>query len=255
MNGDDRARAVAAVRAAFAVLRRHATPPVPWQTKPDGGLVTAADREVDDLLRQQVPLPGDGWLSEESADDGSRHRSRRVWVVDPLDGTRGFVAGRPEYSVAVALLVDGVPVLGVVGNPAVDGLVHGGPQLGVVVEGSLGVAKAPGPGPQLVVSRSEWKRGEWATLAARGIPLTPMGSVAWALALVAAGAADATWTRHPKHEWDVAAGAALVLGADGSVWLPQGRPLVWHGPRPRLPGFAAAGRGQRATVEDLLASG
>lgn len=242
---DELQRARAAVAAAFLVLRRHAALPSEYSRKHDGGLVTAADHEVDDLLRGMLPQAGDGWLSEETVDDARRLQCSRVWVVDPLDGTRAFVARRPEYSVSVALLVDGAPVLGVVGNPATDVVVSGGPLLGLVVDGR------PDPGfsvdderLRLLVSRSEWRRSEWAHLDAKA-QLRPCGSVAYELALVAAGCADATATLHPKHEWDVAAGAALVAAAGGETWLPRGGHLLWNRSRPRFLSFAAAGPGRR----------
>lgn len=242
---DELRRASTAVAAAFEVLRRHAALPSEYARKHDGGLVTAADHEVDDLLRGMLPQAGDGWLSEETVDDARRLQCARVWVVDPLDGTRAFVARRPEYSVSVALLVDGVPVLGVVGNPATDVVVAGGPGLGLSIHGSpesgFGADDAR---LRLLVSRSEWRRGEWAHLDA-AVQLRPCGSVAYELALVAAGCADATVTLHPKHEWDVAAGAALVAAAGGETWLPRGGHLLWNRSRPRFLSFAAAGPGGR----------
>lgn len=242
---DELRRARAAVAAAFEVLRRHAALPAEYTHKHDGGLVTAADHEVDDLLRGSLPRPGDGWLSEESVDDARRLQCARVWVVDPLDGTRAFVARRPEYSVSVALLVDSVPVLGVVGNPATDVVVAGGPGLGLAVEGRPDAGfDVDDPRPRLLVSRSEWRRAEWSHLEAAA-QLRPCGSVAYELALVAAGCADATATLHPKHEWDVAAGAALVAAAGGETWLPRGGHLLWNRSRPRFLSFAAAGPSQR----------
>ena len=88
--------------------------------KGPGQVVTAADVEVDRLLYETLigAFPGDAWLSEERADDGARLRRGRVWVVDPIDGTRAFASGLPEFAISVALLVDGIPVLGVVANPA-----------------------------------------------------------------------------------------------------------------------------------------
>lgn len=242
---EDLQRAKAAVVAAFEVLRRHAALPSEYSRKYDGGLVTAADHEVDDLLRASLPREGDGWLSEETIDDGKRLQRSRVWVVDPLDGTRAFVARRPEYSVSVALLVDSVPVLGVVGNPATDVVVAGGPGLGLSVDGRPDAGfDVEDPRPRLLVSRSEWRRSEWAHLDATA-QLRPCGSVAYELALVAAGCADATATLHPKHEWDVAAGAALVAAAGGETWLPRGGHLLWNRSRPRFLSFAAAGPGRR----------
>ena len=252
---EDLAAAWQALHRACDVLRRHALHDVPFELKDGWSPVTAADREIDALLREILPGPGDGWLSEESDDDERRLACRRVWVVDPLDGTRSFVARRPEYSVSIALVVDGVPVLGAIGNPAVGVSVVGGPGLGLEVHGDPALAwPAPGGRLRVLASRSEWKRGEWSGPGSDAIDVLPQGSVAYKLALVASGAADATWTLQPKHEWDVAAGAALVLAAGGEVWLPRGGPVLWNQRRPLFRGFAAARAGVRPRVEALLST-
>jgi myo-inositol-1(or 4)-monophosphatase len=248
----DLERAREGLRRAAVVLRRHAGGDVPYELKDGWSPVTAADRELDAMLRDLLPGPGDGWLSEESEDDARRLACRRVWVVDPLDGTRSFVAKRAEYATSIALLVDGEPVLGAIGNPATGFAVSGALGLGVVVEGEPGLVwPRHDTALRLLVSRSEWRRGEWAHLAAADCAALPMGSVAYKLALVAGGAADATLTWHPKHEWDVAAGTALVRAAGGEVWLPRGGELRWNRVPPRFTCFAAARAGQRARVAAL----
>lgn len=240
---------------AMAVVQALAGPNVPYEQKPGGSPVTAADREVDALLRRLLPLPGDGWLSEESEDGPERLRCRRVWIVDPLDGTRSFVAGRKDYSVSVALVVDGEPVLGAIGAPATGVRVTGGPGLGLRIEGD---PELPWPAVdgrlRVLASRSETRRGEWAPWQS-ACQVLPVGSVAYKLALVAGGFADATWTRNGKHEWDVAAGAALVRAAGGEVWLPNGGALQWNRRQPRYTCFAAAAAGSGDRVRELLSRG
>ncbi|MBL8749346.1 MAG: 3'(2'),5'-bisphosphate nucleotidase CysQ [Planctomycetes bacterium] len=257
MNADARDLETAdrALIAAMEVVRSHARTDVPFEWKDGHSLVTAADREVDELLRRTVPSPGDGWLSEERDDDGSRHRSRRVWIVDPLDGTRSFVAGRADHSVSIGLVVDGEPVLGAIGASAIGVRVVGGLGLGVRVHGDPRLPWPPADGRlRVLASRSETKRGEWARWQGGACHLLPVGSVAWKLALVAAGIADATWTWNGKNEWDVAAGAALVAAAGGDVWRPDGGVVSWNRPRARFPSFAAAGPGLRAHVASLSGS-
>lgn len=257
MNGlrADLQHALLALHAASLILRRHAVAKVPFELKDGWSPVTAADREVDALLRNLLPGPGDGWLSEESDDDETRLTRGRVWIVDPIDGTRAFVAGRPEYSVSIGLCVDGEPVLGAVGNPATGVIVAGGPGLGVVVEGSPQLAwRGSGGALRVLASRSEQRRGEWAQHEREGVEVLPMGSVAYSLALVAAGAADATWTLQAKHEWDVAAGTALVRAAGGEVWLPSGGPVRWNRRSPRFASFAASGPGHRPRAEAALST-
>ncbi len=235
-----------ALHEAMALALRHAAVGVEVERKEGGSPVTAADREIDALLRDRLVSDDDGWLSEESPDDGTRLQRARVWVVDPLDGTSSFVARRRDYSVSIALLVDGQPALGAVGSPAHGVTVVGGPGHGVQVTGAPDwQLTAPAGVPRLVLSRGELKHGRAREVLGEA-PVQPVGSAAYKLALVAAGFADATWTLWPKHEWDVAAGAALVLGAGGEVWLPRGGHLRWNRARPRFLSFAAARAGCRA---------
>lgn len=185
--------------------------------------VTEADTQVDALLRRLLPREGEGWLSEETEDDLSRLERRRVWVVDPLDGTREFVEGIPEWCVSVGLVVDGEPVAGGICNPMTGERIVGARGMGVTRNGEpVRVSSRPGlAGATVVASRSEVRRKEWEGYREGAFELRPTGSVAYKLALVAAGLADATWTLTPKHEWDVAAGVALVKAA-GGVTVPGG---------------------------------
>lgn len=91
----------------------------------------------------------------------------------------------------------------------------------------------------MLASRSEYRRGEWERFTNQGFAVVPMGSVAFKLALVAAGRADATWTLVPKHEWDVAAGAALLTAAGGWIARPDGGRVPWNQRSPLLDGFVA----------------
>lgn len=247
----DLARAEQALHEALALADAHAKKGVEVEYKDGGSPVTEADRAIDSMLREALPEPGDGWLSEESLDGPERQDCRRVWVVDPIDGTRSFVAGRSDYSVSIGLLIDRLPVLGAIGSP--DGVcVVGAVGHGVRVEGTPGTPWTESSQElRLLASRSEMRRGDWQHLTARA-SIHPVGSVAYKLALVAAGFADATWTKYPKHEWDVAAGAALVLAAGGDIWLPRGGHMLWNRNRPRFLSFAAAQAGKRAAIEPLL---
>jgi myo-inositol-1(or 4)-monophosphatase len=236
------ARIQAGLEAAMEVLRGFRAGAVASEDKAGGrGPVTEADRAVDAVLARILPRAGEGWLSEESADDAARLSCRRVWAVDPLDGTKEFVQGVPEWCVSVGLVEDGRPVAGGIANPATGEVVLGGVGLGVTYNGRPArISARPGvEGAVVLASRSEVKRGDWERY--RGAPFTvkPMGSVAYKMALVAAGVADATWTLAPKHEWDVAAGVALVLAAGGEARTLDGSPLVFNQPRPWLSGLAA----------------
>ncbi len=204
-----------------------------------GDPLTEADLAVNRALLAALPREGEGWLSEETRDDADRLRRRRVWVVDPIDGTREFVEGIPEWCVSVGLVEDGRPVAGGILNPATGQTVLGALGHGVTLNGAP--ARATGAtrleGAVVLASRSEVRRGEWERYADAGFRVVPCGSVAYKLAQVAVGLADATFTLVPKSEWDVAAGAALLAAAGGVVTHADGSEPVFNRPDPRLPDF------------------
>src|SRR5580692_11492908 len=177
--------------------------------------VTEADRALDAILRKELLRQGEGWLSEESVDDPIRLQCSRVWVVDPLDGTREFVKGIPEFCVSIGFVENGRPVAGGIYNPATDETFLGSIDSGVTYNGKLSQPsrRTSLDGALVLASRSEVKRGEWKPFESASFTVRPMGSVAYKLALVSAGLADITFTLTPKNEWDVVAGAALVRSA------------------------------------------
>jgi myo-inositol-1(or 4)-monophosphatase len=216
--------------------------------------VTEADLEVDAALRRLLPAPGDGWLSEETADDRSRLERARVWVVDPLDGTREYVEGIPEWCVSIGLVEDGRPAAGGIFNPVTAQMVVGAVGRSVTLNGSPASVspKADLDGAVVLASRSEVKRGEWERFAASPFTVKPTGSVAYKLGMTAAGLCDATWTLVPKSEWDVAAGVALVRAAGGLALTPDWQEPVFNQPRPKLTGLIAAGPELMRAIRDYL---
>jgi len=213
--------------------------------------VTEADRTVDTVLRQSLLRDNEGWLSEESVDEPSRLSKSRVWVVDPLDGTREFVAGIPEFCVSIGFVEEGRPVAGGVCNPATGEIVIGAVDCGVVYNGKPAQISRRNSlkGAVILASRSEVKRGEWQEFSRGEFQIRPMGSVAYKLALVAAGLADVTFTLTPKHVWDVVAGAALVESAGGFVETLDRARLSANRRDPLLSGLIASGPGLK---EELL---
>ena len=250
---DDIARIREGLLAAAAAVRPFTPGAVSFQLKEArGDPVTAADHAADLVLREILPRPGEGWLSEESADDPSRLGRSRVWVVDPIDGTREFIEGIPEWCVSIGLVEDGTPVAGGIFNPATEELVVGSVETGVTFNGAAAAVTEPGEESAITVlaSSSEIGRGEWDSLTDTRFNVRPCGSVAYKLGLVAAGRADATWTLVPKSEWDVAAGTALVRAAGGIVCLADGSEPRFNKPEPTFPNFVAAGS---ASARRLLA--
>jgi len=234
-----------ALQAAGEVFRRFTPGEIEAEYKAGHDPVTEADRQIDTVLRQELLREEEGWLSEETADDRTRLTRRRVWLVDPLDGTREFVAGIPEFSTSVAMVENGRPVAGGIYNPATHETFLGSLGSGVTYNGK---PTKPGRrsdlnGATVLASRSEVERGDWKRFEDAGFKIRPVGSVAYKLALVAAGLADATFTLVPKHEWDVAAGAALVESSGGFVTTPDHGPLRCNRPDPLLNGLIACSPG------------
>lgn len=231
--------------------------PGTFQVQDTGGrdVITEVDRRVSDVLRGILPAPGEGWLSEEDPDDHHRLSCDVVWVVDPLDGTREFVDGIPEWCISVGLVVMGVAVAGGICNPATNELFLGAQDCGVTYNGKPARAGARNSLDRAVVlaSRQECKRGEWKRFEDHPFEVRPMGSVAYKLALVAAGLADATWTLFPKREWDVAGGVALVNSASGCVGVIGNDPLQFNRSDTFLPGLVASGAGLWLEILQLIA--
>lgn len=218
--------------------------------------VTDVDEALDKALFEALdPTDDEGWLSEETTDDVSRLDRSRVWIVDPLDGTREFVGGIPEWCISIALAIDGVPRVGGIYNPATGQRILGAEGEGVSVNGSprSTVPRHELAGALVLASRSEAKRGEWDPFIPTVLSVRTMGSVALKIGLVGAGEADATFTLTPKNEWDVAAGAAIVRAAGGYYSLPDGSDLEFNNRNPLIPGFVASNQGVHKQLVELIA--
>ena len=232
-----------------AVMRRFRTDTAVRHKGP-GQPVTEADLEADEILRSRLlgARPDYGWLSEETVDDRSRFAASRVWVVDPLDGTRSFIAGYREFGVSVGLVEAGDPVVGVVYNPArreVFWAVRGAGAYRVRhwaggTEGAvpLAVVEPGGDRPALLASRSEVRLEEFAPFAESWL-IRPLGSTAYKLACVACGIGHAYLSRGPKSEWDVVAGDLLVRESGGAVTDLRGTPLRYNRRDPYVHGMVA----------------
>ena len=236
-------RIEAALAAARLVFARFTPGAIETEYKIGHDPVTEADRAIDAALRENLLRQGEGWLSEESADDESRLAKRRVWVIDPLDGTREFVQGIPEFCVSIGFVEDGRPVAGGICNPATHETILGAIDSGVLYNGQPArpSQRTTLKGSLILASRSEVKRGEWQQFQSGDYQIRPMGSVAYKLGLVAAGLADITFTLTPKNEWDVAAGAALVASSGGFVSTLDNAPLECNRKNPLLSGLLASG--------------
>ncbi len=232
--GREREVAEALAREAGALLLEHRRRGFTVDEKTPGDFVTAADREASELIVDGLrrAFPQDGLLSEEMADTAERLTRRRVWIIDPIDGTSEFVKGSADYVVSIGLAVEGEPALGVVFAPEADALYSGVVGVGVWKNGApTGFSDRPLAEAIIAVSDTEYER----ELARCGLGnMQPSGSIAYKLARIAAGEADATFTINPRSEWDIAAGMALVQAAGGTVTRRSGSRIPLNATRPRI---------------------
>src|ERR1041385_425897 len=155
-------RIAAAIEASKPVFARFTPGEIAAEYKSGHDPVTEADRALDEVLRKNLLRDGEGWLSEESADDQSRLFKSRVWIVDPLDGTREFVEGIPEFCVSIAMIHEGRAVAAGICNPATGETFLGSVESGLKYNGTPGRAseRSDLKGAVIVANRSETKRGE-----------------------------------------------------------------------------------------------
>jgi 3'(2'),5'-bisphosphate nucleotidase len=212
----------------------------------------AANRVLTGALRSL--FPGDAILSEESDTPAERDymsverfEKKRVWVIDPIDGTREFIKGREQFAVSLGLVENEKPVLGFIFNPARNYLMSGGPGLGLFLDGNVftprprNAFQPPESFPKLVVSRSEQKNGHLKHLEKfyPNLENNALGSIAYKLALVADGTYDLAVSVKPKNEWDIAGGAALLAAVDLHLWEGNFSPMKFNKPNTESPGLVA----------------
>ena len=222
----------------------------------NGDPVTSLDRKINQIIRNTLPAQTEGWLSEESRDDLLRLQCRRVWVVDPIDGTRELIEGIPEWSVSIGLIEEQKVVAGGVLNPSTGEMFLGSAETGL----KISQLESPGTGSEIrnnaciLVSRREYGEGKWRSEEEHSVKFTPVGSIAYRLARVAAGYAGATCTFEPRNEWDVAAGVALIHACGGTVQTVSGSPIPFNSRVPRLNTFCAFSQDCSPAVYRTLAA-
>lgn len=232
------------------------------ETKDDNTPLTTADLAANEILRAGLREidPDAGWLSEENEDTDARLKCERVWIVDPIDGTREFVDRTGGYSISVGLAINGRADLGGVALPQENIIVVGARGAGIEVwryaaDGSDGFERIPGAliadetapdlkDARILVSVSESKRGAYASVADE-LKLQPTGSIARKLALVAMGRADLVVSLYPKNEWDICGGAALIECQPnaGMIELEHGQGQRYNRANPATIGLAAGPAG------------
>ncbi len=233
-------RLTAAAREAGAIARAWFRPgettSAAVKSKPGGSPVTEADFAADAFLKRQLgeAFPEAGWLSEETADDAVRLDRRALIVVDPIDGTRAFVAGDPRWTVSAALIVDGRPIAGVVHAPALEQTYAAARGAGAWLNSMPIATAAPSDGPGYTVA------GPKPLLGAMGVrlgvildirPFVP--SLAYRMCMAASGALDFAAAGANSHDWDVAAADLVLQEAGGRLVESAGERLRYNEPRTR----------------------
>ncbi len=190
--------------------------------------VTQADLQTDVLLRDFLckARPDYGWLSEESPDDGSRLSAKRTFVVDPIDGTRAFIRGKPHFTVCIAVVENGRPLSAVVYNPALDEMFFAQASSGATCNNKAITVSACSQleGMNMLASDGLFAHKGWID------PWPKMhtgarNSMAYRIALVGAGLWDATLTLRPKSDWDLAAADLIATEAGAIISDPAGQPF------------------------------
>ncbi len=194
--------------------------------------VTTADRVADASLKKILigTRPDYGWLSEETVDSPERLSKKRVWIVDPLDGTKEFIEGVPNFVVSVALVENTKPILGVLYNPVTGETFTAENGKGAYLNGEpIHCSTKDNPGEMTILnSRSETRRGLWKPYENSFGELKQVGSVAYKLGLTAAGQADIFASLRPKNEWDICAGYCLINEAGGKLIDLSGNDVIFN---------------------------
>jgi myo-inositol-1(or 4)-monophosphatase len=243
-----------AVRAAGALALGMFGAPVRTWTKGHGSPVSEADIAVNDLLRARLAAvaPDIAWLSEESADDPARGDARRVWVVDPIDGTRAYIAGRPDWCVCAALVEEARPVAAAVFAPAEPAFYFAVAGKGATLDGApIGATRGESlDDARVAAPRSFLDR--LAAVAPRMETVPRIHSIALRFARVARGTLDAAFSSGSSHDWDLAAADLLVHEAGGALTTLAGDPLVYNRAEPTHGPLLAAGRARHAKLLALV---
>ena len=218
--------------------------------------VTTADLEANRIIRERIApaFPKDGWLSEEDADSERRLALSRVWVVDPIDGTKEFIEGVPQFAISIGFVVDGMAQAAVVYNPAQEEFFTGAAGHGAYLnDNAIRVTtREQIDGARLLVSRSEPAK-KFQVFVDR-CAIEPVGSIAYRLAKVAGGDGDGTLTFRSIYEWDICAGVLMVEAAGGTVVDGDGHAMKFNRQPARHRGVVAASAALTPGLQGLWAA-
>jgi myo-inositol-1(or 4)-monophosphatase len=246
-------RMVAALHEAGELALATFRGPLRHWTKGKQSPVCEADIAVDKLLHKRLlaDTPNYGWLSEETKDDRARTAAKLIWIVDPIDGTRAYIAGRPDWSISAALVADGRPIAAALFAPASNEMFAAVAGQGATLNGAPIKASA---GHELDGARVAGPQHYLQHLKAISpgiVPQPKIHSLALRLARVAQGQLDAAFASGNSHDWDLAAADLLVHEAGGAITTLGGQRLLYNQPVPVHRALIAAGRGRHPRLVEL----
>jgi myo-inositol-1(or 4)-monophosphatase len=226
------------------------------QIKSDGSPVTNADLEVNQILQHLLltAFPDDAWLSEESPDDSPRLHTQRVWILDPIDGTKPFIKSLPHFTISLALIDNGEPVIGVIFNPATQEYFCAIQGQQATLNGQpIQVRTTTDPSRRTFLV-NPWQVKQATLKAWRKEHHCPplLGSIAYSIALVASGQVDGVINTGPQNEWDIAAGLILVHAAGGLIFDKNLKPVQCNQPIPSVNGIIAIRPDALPTIQQWL---
>ena len=225
-----------------------------WTKGPSSSPVSDADIAVDVLLRERLTGSRNGvaWLSEETGDDAGRLTARYVWVVDPIDGTRAYIAGQPDWAISAALIEKDRPIAACLYAPALDEFFAARVGAGSTLNGTV-IAATPAADLRGLRIAGPQKFLERLTSILPPFTKLPRGhSLALRLVRVAQGHCDAAFAGGNSHDWDLAAADLLVHEAGGAITPLTGGAIAYNRPVPRHGMLVAAGRDRHAALIGLL---
>ncbi len=193
--------------------------------------VTNADIEINNFLFNffKKNTPNFGWLSEESLDDKSRLNSEFFWCLDPIDGTRSYISGKPEYTISLALINRFEPILGMIFNPVTNEFFFAEKNFGAFCNHSkISVTKKTEiDSCSFAISSSEEKKLKSFDFV-KEKKIKKLGSIAYKIALVAKGKIDIAISLTKKNDWDLAAADLLIKEAGGNITETSGKKIVYN---------------------------
>lgn len=253
----EHAVAVDAAREAGAVAMSYFGGQFAQWDKGDESPVTEADIAVDNLLRKRLgdAFPGHGWLSEETEDNPDRLARHRIWIVDPIDGTRAFMRGEPHFTICIALVEQARPICAIVFNPATGEMYEAVRGAGARLNGQpiAPSGKAQLEGARMLGTPSFYQSKRWA-VPWPDIHIEKRNSIAYRIALVAAGQFDGCLGLSSVNDWDLAAADLIIQEAGGRICRRDGAELLYNQRSVRHAGFIASGHALHSALIGQLAN-